>query len=135
MRTKLSRREFLVLAAGLAGGCQTANKRSGTAMSRERIVHVGPASNYVAEGVYSGFRNQGFFVVRQGEKLFALSAICTHRKCALSAEPDHSFYCKCHGSTFDAGGHVTRGPANRDLPVLSAQTTPQGQLVVAVPAR
>jgi cytochrome b6-f complex iron-sulfur subunit len=135
MRTKISRREFLILTASLAGGCATANEHGAPAASGGRVLNAGPASNYAADGVYSNFRNQGFFVVRQGDKLFALSAICTHRKCALSVEPDRSFYCKCHGSTFDAGGHVTKGPAQRDLPVLSAHTTEQGQLIVDVPAR
>jgi Rieske Fe-S protein len=132
---KLNRREFLILAAGLAGGCETVNEGGGRAASPERIVNAGPATNYAADGVYSNFRDQGFFVVRQGSKMFALSAICTHRKCALSVEPDRSFYCKCHGSTFDAGGHVTQGPAKRDLPVLSAYTNDRGQLIVDVPAK
>ncbi len=34
--------------------------------------------------------------------------------CAPEAA-DRSFYCKCHGSTFDAEGRVTHGPAKRDL--------------------
>jgi Rieske Fe-S protein len=135
MRTKISRREFLIMAAGLAGGCETVNERGATVASQERMVHAGSANNYAADGVYSGFRNQGFFVVRQGDKLFALSAICTHRKCTLASEPDRSFYCKCHGSTFDAGGHVTKGPAKRDLPRLSAYTNEQGRLIVDVSAR
>lgn len=132
---KISRRTFLMLTAGLAGGCQTASEPRAPTASRGRTLNAGPASAYAADGVYGNFRDQGFFVVRHGEKLFALSAICTHRKCALSAEPDGSFYCKCHGSTFDAGGHVTKGPAKRDLPVLSARTTEQGQLIVDVPAK
>jgi Rieske Fe-S protein len=132
---KLSRREFLLLTAGLAGGCETASDGGAGAGNRGRIVNAGLASSYSGEGVYSNFRDQGFFVVRRGDKVLALSAICTHRKCALSAKPDSSFYCKCHGSTFDPGGHVTKGPAKRDLPVLPAHTNDQGQLIVDVPAR
>jgi cytochrome b6-f complex iron-sulfur subunit len=132
---KLSRREFLLLTAGLAGGCETASDGGTGAGNRGRTVNAGPASNYAADGVYSGFRDQGFFVVRRGDKMLVLSAICTHRKCALSAEADRSFYCKCHGSTFDRGGHVTKGPAKRDLPMLSAYTNEQGQLIVDVSTR
>ena len=91
------------------------------------------ASDYAKDGVYSGFVARGFFVVRRGDKLFALSAICTHRKCQLTAELDHSFYCKCHGSTFDPAGRVTEGPAKRDLPVLPTATNSEGQLLVRVP--
>ena len=48
-----------------------------------------------------------FFIVRKGASLFALSAICTHRHCKLEAEADKTFYCPCHGSTFDPEGKVT----------------------------
>ena len=96
------------------------------------MVNAGLVSNYAADGIYNNFQDQGFFVIRKGGKLFALSAICTHRKCKLTAEPDRSFYCKCHGSTFDPCGHVTEGPATRDLPVFPASANEQGQLLVRV---
>ena len=127
---KLNRRQFLLLTAGLAAGCKTANDVGGST----RIINAGSASNFASNGVYSNFRDQGFFVVRRGEKLFALSAICTHRNCKLIAEPDKSFYCKCHGSTFDPNGHVTEGPARLNLPVLPSFTNEHGQLIVTVTA-
>lgn len=99
----MNRREFLVLtAAAVVTGCQAVNDDGlSTAVRRERVVNAGPAGNYAVDGVYAAFRNQGFFIVRQGEKLLALSAICTHKRCKLNAERDRSFYCPCHGSTFD----------------------------------
>jgi Rieske Fe-S protein len=127
----INRRQFLLLTVGLAAGCKSTGNGSST-VNAERTVNAGAASRYAADGVYSNFRDQGFFVIRRGDKLFALSAICTHRKCKLNAEPDRSFYCKCHGSTFDAAGYVTQGPARRDLPVLSSYMNEQGQLVVNV---
>ena len=93
---------------------------------------AGPAGNYAADGVYGNFRDQGFFVIRKGGKLFALSAICTHRKCKLIGKSDRSFYCKCHGSTFDPGGKVTLGPAKRNLPMLPVFVNEKGQLLVTV---
>ncbi|MGD0616009.1 MAG: Rieske (2Fe-2S) protein, partial [Verrucomicrobiota bacterium] len=83
--------------------------------------------------VYDRYLDRGFFIVRSGDKVFALSSSCTHRKCRLSAEPDHSFYCKCHGSTFDPSGKVTKGPARRNLPLLHSMTDGQGRLLVTVP--
>jgi Rieske Fe-S protein len=103
-------------------------------VGEERVVNAGPVGDYAADWVYSQFRDEGFFVVRNGEKLFALSAICTHRKCKLIAESDRSFYCKCHGSTFSPDGRVTEGPARRDLPVLPASVDEHGQLLVKVAA-
>jgi Rieske Fe-S protein len=93
---------------------------------------AGPVGNFAADGVYGNFRELGFFVIRKGEKLFALSSICTHRKFTLKAEDDCSFYCKRHGSTFDPDGHVMKGPAKRDLPVLATSVNGAGHLIVKV---
>lgn len=131
----LNRRQFLLLTAGLAAGCQAVrNDGATTVTNAEHTINAGPANNYAAAGVYSNFRDQGFFVIRQDGKLLALSAICTHRHCKLTAQPDRSFYCKCHGSTFDAAGQVTLGPARRDLPALTTVTDEHGQLLVKLPA-
>ena len=129
----LTRREFLLLTAGMVAGCKAVDGNS--IASQERTVNAGPVRNYAADGVYNHFRDQGFFIIRRGDQLFALSAICTHRKCKLTAEPDRSFLCPCHGSTFDPTGHVTEGPARRDLPTLPTDTNEQGQLIVNVTAR
>src|SRR5271170_4758143 len=108
---KISRRKFLLLTAGVVvAGCKTADNSGNPAAGAEKTINAGLANNYAADGVYSNFRDEGFFVIRKGGKLFALSAICTHRDCKLTAEPDKSFYCKCHGSTFDPSGKVTEGP-------------------------
>ena len=127
----ITRRQFLLLTAGLAAGCKAVDG-GGSPANKERTLNAGLASNFAADGVYNNFRDEGFFVIRKGEKLFALTAICTHRKCKLTAEPDRSFYCKCHGSTFDPVGHVTTGPAKRDLPVLPVFVNETGQLIVKV---
>ncbi len=134
----MNRRQFLIMAAGTGAiaGCQTVDDGgASTTPHGERVVNAGPAGKYAADGVYDGLSGLGFFIVRKGDKLLAYSAICTHKKCKLIAEPDRSFYCKCHGSTFDPAGHVTQGPARRDLPVLTTFTDETGQLFVRVPAQ
>jgi cytochrome b6-f complex iron-sulfur subunit len=130
---KITRREFLILTASFAAGCEAAEVTPSVPAGHGRVVNAGPASKYAADGVYSQFRYRGFFIVRKGEKLFALSSMCTHKKCRLKAEPDRTFYCPCHGSTFDPNGHVTEGPARRDLPVLETSVDGSGQLMVTVP--
>jgi Rieske Fe-S protein len=128
----INRRQFLVLTAGIAtAGCESVESPA-LSTAQPKTVNVGAASNYAADGVYTKYRASGFFIVRQGDKLFALSSNCTHRKCKLSAERDHSFYCPCHGSTFDPNGHVTEGPARVDLPVFPITPNEQGQLLVSV---
>ena len=129
----LTRRQFLLLTAGLAAGCQSPGPAGTSAPSPGGMVSAGPAADYAAEGVYTRFQNQGFFLIRRDGRLFALSSICTHRKCKLKAERDHSFYCPCHGSTFDPAGHVTEGPARHDLPELPVTVDAHDRLQVTLP--
>jgi Rieske Fe-S protein len=129
---KISRREFLILTATFSAGCAAVAGAGSVSAGGGHVINAGPVTNYAADGVYGGFRDKGFFIVRRGGRLFALSAICTHRRCKLKAEPDRSFYCPCHGSTFDPAGHVTEGPARRDLPVFPTTVNESGQLLVTI---
>jgi Rieske Fe-S protein len=93
-------------------------------------IDAGPVATYARVGVYDAYRSLGCFIIRRGGDLFALSSFCTHRRTQLIAEPDHSFYCKRHGSTFDPNGHVTKAPAKKDLPRLAITISPAGHLLV-----
>jgi Rieske Fe-S protein len=130
----LNRRQFLLLGAGLVAGCRSTKPDVLSPARGTRDINAGPVADYAADGVYSRFRDQGFFIIRQGGRLFVLSAFCTHRHCKLTAEPDHSFFCQCHGSTFAPGGKVTKGPAKRDLSAFSTFINESGELLVKVPA-
>ena len=130
---KINRREFLILAAAFAAGCNSMENAGAPAFTRERLVNAGPVGDYATDGVYAAFRSQGFFIIRQDGRLFALSSICTHRRCLVDVEPDHSFLCPCHGSTFNPAGQVTHGPANRNLPMLATFINEQGELLVKAP--
>ncbi|MBV8375368.1 MAG: Rieske (2Fe-2S) protein [Verrucomicrobia bacterium] len=125
----MNRRQFLILTAACAA---IINPKYACARDPDPLIDAGPVGKYTSDGLYEGFRELGFFVIRKGEKLIALSSYCTHRKCLLKTERDHSFYCRCHGSTFDPGGKVTAGPATRDLPVLPTMNE-KGHLLVRVP--
>lgn len=135
----ISRRQFLILTAAaalVAGGraqADNGNAEASVANQADRVINAGAIGNYAADGLYEKFRDQGFFVVRKGEKLFAISSSCTHRRCKLTAESNRSFYCPCHGSKFDSNGKVTEGPARRDLPTLPSFTNETGELFVRVP--
>ncbi len=142
----IDRKQFLMLIAAAAAGARTAAAPASPAASPpgegargnagrgSRLVDAGPAADYGADGVYARFRLQGFFVIRRGGRLFALASVCTHRKCKISPESDRTFSCDCHGSTFDADGKVTEGPATKDLPILPSFTNEAGRLIVKVPA-
>ena len=95
------------------------------------VVDAGPLADIKADGVYgNGFREQGFFVIRRDKKVFALSSVCTHKGCKVRAQEDGSFLCRCHKSTFDADGRVTKGPATRDLPRLPVADDERNHLLV-----
>jgi len=130
----MNRREFVILtcsaAAAACAGCSSHPVENAPVVLHPASLDAGLATDFAADGVYDHFVRQGFFIIRRGKELFALSSICTHRTCKLRAEPDHSFYCKCHGSTFDPSGHVTEGPATRDLPVLPTAVDEHGHLTV-----
>jgi glycine/D-amino acid oxidase-like deaminating enzyme/nitrite reductase/ring-hydroxylating ferredoxin subunit len=50
-------------------------------------------------------------------KVHELSAICRHLGCIVAWNSlEKTWDCPCHGSRYDALGHVIMGPANTDLP-------------------
>lgn len=133
--SQLDRRGFLLLAAtaAVAAGCEAVtSERGGGGGGAPQVVDAGPASAYAGEGVYAQYQRQGFFLIRRGGQLTAVSSYCTHRHCKLEAEADRTFYCPCHGSTFDPVGKVTSGPAVRNLPVFAVATDSRGHLMVTV---
>lgn len=135
----MNRRDFVALLTGagfaLCAGCMSPGGGVVTSTPREaKLIDAGPKSNYAADGVYSTFRQEGFFIITKNGKTEVLSSICTHRSCLLDEESDRSFFCPCHGSTFSPEGKVTEGPAKRDLPVLETTIGANGHLLVKVQA-
>jgi Rieske Fe-S protein len=128
----LNRREFVILTGAMAAGCANLPGDNAGVQLQPTNIDAGPVTDYSSDGVYDRFRDQGFFVIRQGPALVARSSFCTHRKCKLRAEPDHSFHCKCHGSNFSPDGKVTEGPASQPLPELPTSIANGHLLVLAV---
>lgn len=63
------------------------------------------------------------FVLSQGGGSFlVLSSICTHLQCSVNLQGEN-FVCPCHGSTFDRGGQVLRGPAAEPLQRFASTVT------------
>ena len=124
---ELNRRDFVLLTAAACAGCASGGAKFPAIQGR--AVDLGPADAFAAEGVYDHSRDQGLFVLRHSEKLVVISAICTHRGCRVNEDTGGTFCCPCHGSQFDAQGHVTHGPAEEDLPRLPS-TIQNGRLIV-----
>jgi Rieske Fe-S protein len=57
-----------------------------------------------------------FLVARTGQETFsAVTAECTHVACQITTFQGGTYECPCHGSQFNTGGGVVRGPAERQL--------------------
>ena len=136
----MDRRRFVILsAAAVAGACCGAGETqsattepaaSSAGDAEEKVVDAGPLAEFRTDKVYDDFRDQGVFVIRREKKVFALSSVCTHKRCKVRAQSDGSFLCRCHKSTFDPDGRVTKGPATRDLPRLPVATDERDHLLV-----
>jgi cytochrome b6-f complex iron-sulfur subunit len=68
-------------------------------------------------------------IVREGNKLAAVSTTCTHLGCIVGIS-DTGYACPCHGSRFDQDGTVTGGPAPRALPWFQVTLAPNGEIEV-----
>ena len=45
----------------------------------------------------------------------AFTATCTHQQCTVTGFTEGVFQCPCHGSRYNTGGQVVRGPATQNL--------------------
>ncbi len=81
--------------------------------------------------VNEDFKNTGrFWIIREEERIAALSIICTHLGCIPSWLPnDRKFKCPCHGSGFKQNGTNFEGPAPRPLERFKIQVE-NGEVVV-----
>ncbi|MBI4892433.1 MAG: Rieske (2Fe-2S) protein [Acidobacteria bacterium] len=68
-------------------------------------------------------------VVREGNKIAAISTTCTHLGCIVGVS-DTGFACPCHGSRFDQDGNVTGGPAPKPLPWFKVTLAPNGEIEI-----
>ena len=134
---ELSRRQLVILTAAAASCCYDASAdepatapTTSPSASAPRVVDVGAVAGFSQDRVYDQFREQGLFLIRRDRKLFALSSICTHKGCKVRAQPDQSFFCRCHKSAFDPDGGVLNGPAKRNLPRLAVKLDEQKHVLV-----
>ncbi len=89
-------------------------------------------------------RDRRLFIIREGSRFHAISAVCTHLGCTVQADvvleanaasvearQMYRFVCPCHGSKYDSEGACTAGPAPRPLAWYHLSLAPDdGQLVV-----
>ncbi|MGH2411574.1 MAG: ubiquinol-cytochrome c reductase iron-sulfur subunit [Chloroflexota bacterium] len=90
-------------------------------------VPSGGAKSFSAGGVMG-------FLLNDGGKLRAVSAICTHMGCRLKADPAAGdLRCLCHGSRFNRQGDILSGLAPSPLPEIALRM--DGGVVYALGTR
>jgi cytochrome b6-f complex iron-sulfur subunit len=71
------------------------------------------------------------WIIREGDKLYALLTVCTHLGCLTGFFPAEGlFKCPCHGSNFSLQGDPLAGPAPVPLYRLALSLGEDGQIVV-----
>jgi menaquinol-cytochrome c reductase iron-sulfur subunit len=144
----LSRRKFLTT---MALGCV------GTVLAGQTVVHISPLmprvlyepdrtfkigdASQFPDGIHF-LENERLFILRDQNKIWTVSAVCTHLGCTVkpvSVEnagaklltDKHEFHCPCHGSKFLGTGKNFYGPAPRSLVRYKIALAPEdGQLVI-----
>jgi Rieske Fe-S protein len=128
----VNRRDFVATAAALAaavtvctccGGAEALAETPSTpgggnapAAGGGNKVDAGPVTTYAKDGVWDTFaKSNRVLIVRAGDKLYAPSASCTHKNCAVRLKSPGQLACPCHGSKFDNAGKPQGGPAKASL--------------------
>ena len=76
-------------------------------------------------------KSHNVWIVRDDEKIIALSTVCTHLGCTPNwLEADRKFKCPCHGSGFRSSGMHFEGPAPRPLERYRIVLSNDGQILV-----
>jgi cytochrome b6-f complex iron-sulfur subunit len=93
-------------------------------------VDAGAGGDFGRQGLYDAWaKTDGFFLVRDGARLYALSATCTHKKKQLVSNRG-AIKCPTHGSTFALDGRVKKRPASRPLPRFAISLDDRGRVIV-----
>lgn len=93
---------------------------------------AGYPNDYVIGEVSERWKAEhGVWIVRESDRLYALSTVCTHLGCTPNWLPNESKYkCPCHGSGFYKTGINFEGPAPRPLERFKIIVNDSGEILV-----
>lgn len=93
---------------------------------------AGFPDDYEIGKVSERFKTQhAVWIVRDTEKLYVLSTVCTHLGCTPNwLENDNKFKCPCHGSGFYKTGINFEGPAPRPLERFRVGLNDDGEILI-----
>ena len=128
----IERRGFILWLLGVLAACGLPGCRkealSTPTPSTGDWIGLGPLTTFKAG--WNFFPLERLAVRREGERVLALSMVCTHQTCLLREGQQGGFNCPCHGSNFDPSGKVLNGPALQDLTRYEAEVTRTGEVRV-----
>ena len=148
---EMNRRNFVALtvAAAAATACArectlAADAPAGEGKEKESpkppppnvgTVNVGKKTKYDKDGVSDEFaKEKRVLVIRHQGKIYAPTATCTHRNCAVklkeNAKKEKEIACGCHGSKFSVQGTSTKGPAKGSLYRYGISVNADGDIIV-----
>ena len=93
---------------------------------------AGMIDDYTVGEVSERYKERfGVWIVRDPEKIYALSTVCTHLGCTPNWLPNEGKYkCPCHGSGFYSNGINFEGPAPRPLERFRITLSDDGTILV-----
>ncbi len=125
----LDRRGFLALTAGVCAACALGGGAAMAAGKQAAPVDIGTLDDYKADGVSDKFARSRFLVIRNGNKIYAASNLCTHKGVTLTVK-NGEILCSKHGSRFSNEGTVTKGPARDSLVRFAISLDANGRIMV-----
>jgi Rieske Fe-S protein len=127
--SEMNRREFVIAATVAACAC-TLTDPAEVLAAPAKPIDVGTVGDYPADGVSDKFiKPHRILVVRADKRIHAMSAVCTHKACAVKLK-DNQIKCPCHGSIFSNHGTVTDGPAKVSLVRYGIKQNDAGRIIV-----
>ena len=139
---KVNRRSFIkilaigwVAFAGIVAGYGTLIMRylfPNVLFEPKQSFGAGHINDYTVGEVSERYKQkQGVWIVRDSEKIYALSTTCTHLGCTPNWLSNESkFKCPCHGSGFYKTGINFEGPAPRPLERFKIYLSSDGEVIV-----
>jgi nitrite reductase/ring-hydroxylating ferredoxin subunit len=136
--SELNRRQFVILSAATgAAACACAGVGAQVFAADPPLprgpVDVGALKDLTAGGedaIVDRFaRSNRVLLVRRGDRLYAPTATCSHKGCAIKAV-NGEIRCPCHGARYRVDGTVAKGPARDSLTRYAISVNGDGHVIV-----
>lgn len=132
----LNRRNFIRTAAGatvslVVLGAAEDLLAQATSAPASTTVDIGKPADYAKDTISTKFaKDDKILIANSNGRIYALTAVCTHRKATITQTKDNQFRCPSHGSMFDITGKRTAGPATAPLARHAIKLNDKGNLIV-----